>query len=236
MITRNIPLLCRRSKRSTWLHPDLALWLTLSDSNTPYLEHISTVPRMFEPLMFCYTHNMMKMQQSRGLDDNLKPEQKDTKSRTIMGLSTDINRQMTNFWNGLRKAFHSVQGSTSMSVKYESLDNNHAYNLLQNMFTVIFLMVPKKKNQYYQQSSWSYRPWPYTGRVRRKDDFENTQKAQIQVILCICKVSSGLLPSTHEYRDWSLPAFRVILFWFKFSGLSNRTIRITFSYFRLEPV
>ena len=45
--TLNIQLLNRRSKRLSkllHLHPDLALWLTLSGSNYPCLEYISMVP------------------------------------------------------------------------------------------------------------------------------------------------------------------------------------------------
>ena len=34
------------------MHPDLAPWLTLSGSKYPYLEQISMVLKMFEPLKF----------------------------------------------------------------------------------------------------------------------------------------------------------------------------------------
>ena len=50
MSTHNIQLLCRKSK--THLLYDLALWLTLSGANNPYLELIFMVPRLFEPLRF----------------------------------------------------------------------------------------------------------------------------------------------------------------------------------------
>ena len=39
------------------LLPDLAPWLTLSCSNYPYLEQISIVSKMFEPLKFDCTCN-----------------------------------------------------------------------------------------------------------------------------------------------------------------------------------
>ena len=50
MSTLNIPLFYRRLKRH--LSPNLALWLTHSGSNYSYVEQISMVPRMFEPLRF----------------------------------------------------------------------------------------------------------------------------------------------------------------------------------------
>ena len=42
------------------LPSDLALWLTLSGSNYPYLEQISMVPKMFEPLKFdCTSYDLI---------------------------------------------------------------------------------------------------------------------------------------------------------------------------------
>ena len=38
------------------LPPDLALWLTLSGSTYPYLEQISMIPNVFEPLKFDYLY------------------------------------------------------------------------------------------------------------------------------------------------------------------------------------
>ena len=57
MSTLNIQLLRRKSKKKNTLNyryllPDLVPWLTLSGSNYPYLEQISMVPKMFEPLKF----------------------------------------------------------------------------------------------------------------------------------------------------------------------------------------
>ena len=56
MSTLNIELLCRKIENTSLnychLLPDLAPWLTLSGSNYPYLEQITMVPTMFEPLKF----------------------------------------------------------------------------------------------------------------------------------------------------------------------------------------
>ena len=56
MSTLNIQLLCRKLKKISLnyrvLLPALVSRLTLSGSNYPYLEQISTVPKMFEPLKF----------------------------------------------------------------------------------------------------------------------------------------------------------------------------------------
>ena len=54
MSTLNIQLLCRNRNflNYPYLLPDLVPWLTLSDSNYPYLEQFSMVPKMFEPLRF----------------------------------------------------------------------------------------------------------------------------------------------------------------------------------------
>ena len=47
-----------KKKFQSYCHllPDLASWLTLSGSNYPYLEQISMVPNMFEPLRFNFMH------------------------------------------------------------------------------------------------------------------------------------------------------------------------------------
>ena len=58
MSTLNMQLLSRKSKTISlnyrYLLPDLAPWLIFSGSNSnyPYLEQISMVPKMFEPLRF----------------------------------------------------------------------------------------------------------------------------------------------------------------------------------------
>ena len=57
MSTLDIPSFYRRSKRHPYIIPICLLtWhydsLTLSGSKYPYLEHISMVPKMFEPLRF----------------------------------------------------------------------------------------------------------------------------------------------------------------------------------------
>ena len=55
MSTINIPMLSRRSKKSLnyrHLLSDLALGLTPIGSNNPYLEQISMVLNMLEPLKF----------------------------------------------------------------------------------------------------------------------------------------------------------------------------------------
>ena len=51
MSTLSITLFYRRSKISPYIIP-ICLWLTLSGSNYPYLEQMSMVPKMFEPLRF----------------------------------------------------------------------------------------------------------------------------------------------------------------------------------------
>ena len=56
MSTLNIPILCRQLKNNSLnyrcLLPDLAPWLTLSGSSYLYLEQISMILNMFEPLKF----------------------------------------------------------------------------------------------------------------------------------------------------------------------------------------
>ena len=55
MSTLNIQLLLENRKdflNYRYLLPDLVPWLTLSGSNYSYLEQISMVPKMFEPLKF----------------------------------------------------------------------------------------------------------------------------------------------------------------------------------------
>ena len=49
-----------------YLLPDLALWLTLSGSSYPYLEQISMVPKMFEPLKFDCSRKTRKIVPSGG--------------------------------------------------------------------------------------------------------------------------------------------------------------------------
>ena len=45
----------KTSLNQPYLLPDLALWVTLSGSDYPCTEHISTVQKMFEPLKIgCY--------------------------------------------------------------------------------------------------------------------------------------------------------------------------------------
>ena len=50
MRTHNIPSCYRKSKRSLFLSPDLALLSTLIGLNYPCLELIFMVPKVFEPL------------------------------------------------------------------------------------------------------------------------------------------------------------------------------------------
>ena len=52
MRTHNIPSCQRKSKRYLYEASDLALYLTLIDSNYPCLELIFMVPKVFEPLKF----------------------------------------------------------------------------------------------------------------------------------------------------------------------------------------
>ena len=57
------------------LLPDLAPWVTLSGSNYPYLEQISMVQKMFEPLKFdctMFLHNFLYLMQNR-VDPNQTP-------------------------------------------------------------------------------------------------------------------------------------------------------------------
>ena len=52
MSTLNIPLLSKQSLSYRHLPPDVALWLTLSDSNYAYLEQIYMAPKMIVLLRF----------------------------------------------------------------------------------------------------------------------------------------------------------------------------------------
>ena len=52
MKTHNIPSCYRKSSRSLFFPPDLALLSTLTGSNYPCLELIFMVPKVFEPLQF----------------------------------------------------------------------------------------------------------------------------------------------------------------------------------------
>ena len=52
MRTHNIPSCKRKSKDFPILPPVLALCLTLTSSNYPYLEHISMLSKVFKPLKF----------------------------------------------------------------------------------------------------------------------------------------------------------------------------------------
>ena len=50
----------KKSLNYCHLPPDLLSWLTINDSNYPYLEQMSMVPKMFEPLRFDCNCNTLK--------------------------------------------------------------------------------------------------------------------------------------------------------------------------------
>ena len=87
------------------------------------------------------------MKQSKGLNGDLKPDQKKTSNKTMMGPTTDIDSQMqpsetdwATLWNSLRTNPPSCKENGSKVIKHNWV-NNHAFSLPQNIQIVTYLLV-----------------------------------------------------------------------------------------------